>query len=145
MATNHTLQRSLYSFRRQGSSGRICDDNYFTKSCELRTPRKVQESNNYVTKSCELPVPRKVRQSRFSCELNKMQCQPSMSLQRQPSATFHCNVNHLCRCSANLLFHCRLPLQGNKEFRRRGQEGVNALHFSRNASASLPHAWFQIL
>lgn len=87
MATNHTLQRSSYSFRRQGSSGRIWDDNYFTKSCELRTPRKLQESNNHVTKSCELPIPRKVRQSRFSCELNKTQRQPSMSLQRQPSAT----------------------------------------------------------
>ncbi|KAK1383727.1 hypothetical protein POM88_021462 [Heracleum sosnowskyi] len=87
MAMNHTLQRSSYSFRRQGSSGRIWDDNYFTKSCELRSPRKLQESNNYVTKSCELTTPRKFRQSRFSCELDKMHRQLSMSLHRQSSVS----------------------------------------------------------
>ncbi|KAL1824567.1 hypothetical protein ACET3Z_011345 [Daucus carota] len=66
MAMNHTLQRSSYSFRRQGSSGRIWNDNYSSKSCELQSKRKVQESRF------------------FSCDLNKMQ-RSSMSLQRHSS------------------------------------------------------------
>lgn len=40
-----TLQRSATSFRRQGSSGRIWEDNYLTSgSSESQNPRIIQES-----------------------------------------------------------------------------------------------------
>ncbi|KAL8132385.1 hypothetical protein AgCh_008034 [Apium graveolens] len=81
MAMNHTLQRSAYSFRRQGSSGRIWDDSYLSKSCELLTPRKVHDTRF----SSELRKT-KIQDSRFSRELNKKQRQSSVSMQQpQPS------------------------------------------------------------
>lgn len=98
MAVNNTLQRSAYSFRRQGSSGRIWDDSYLSKSCELVTPRKIQDSRfscdlnktqrpgSRFAFSCELNKP-----SRFNCNLNKTQCQSSMSLQRQSSLSLQCH------------------------------------------------------
>ncbi|XP_074373694.1 type I inositol polyphosphate 5-phosphatase 8-like [Apium graveolens] len=82
MAMNHTLQRSAYSFRRQGSSGRIWDDSYLSKSCELLTPRKVHDTRF----SSELRKT-KIQDSRFSREssVSMQQPQPSIPLRSAPS------------------------------------------------------------
>lgn len=69
----NSLQRSEHSFRRQGSSGRIWENNHF----------------HHQPKPGELQNPGKVQESRFSKELNNIENmvpqQPCIALQPAPT------------------------------------------------------------